>query len=196
MRWFIAGICLAVMVTGCGSGAAPSLAVPSSGPCAGIPLVDRDNPPDLLPLTIDPVLEALVPLQIDGQRVTDVTSGRYVETLCMVGGEEALAAALARTPAALDIQAINVASGKATVDDLAVSMTAYRLPGGSGADLTPILGKSSSELAPATVEGKPVLTWTDTSDGSTLYLYSSGDTLFVIEDATPSQAGTVLAALP
>ena len=101
---------------------------------------------------------------------------------------------------------MRVATGQATVDGQGVTITAFRLPGRSGAELIPALGIMSvamggdpsrfSSLAESTVAGKPVSTWTDPTDGSTSYIYSTGDTLFLVQGATASQADKVFAALP
>jgi hypothetical protein len=205
MRLAVVGAVLLIAIVGCADASAP-LAVPSSGPCAGIPLIDHNNPPDSLPLTPDPVLEQKLPTQIDGQPVTDVSSGRYIETLCMLGGDASLVAAARNSPVGVDISDVNVASGKATVDGVAATIGAYRLPGQSGASLIPVIGllagavtgQSRFEvgLTPATIGNKAVQSWTNAADGVTSYLYSNGDTLFVVDDVTPSQAGKILAALP
>ncbi len=38
--------------------------------------------------------------------------------------------------------------------------------------------------------------WTNAADGSVSYLYPVGDTLFIIEGITTSQADKIFAALP
>jgi hypothetical protein len=206
MRRTFLGILLLVLAAGCAPSAAPSLAVPSSGACAGIPYIDPDSPPDSLPLTPDPLLEQKLPAQIDGQPVNDISSGRYVETLCMLGGEASLDAALTGAPADVDLNTVSVASASGSVDGLNVTLSAYRLPGKAGDALIPVIGLLSASVggqpkfagdgSQQVLGGKQVMTWTDAADGSTSYLYSTGDTLFVVEDVTDSQAGKIFAALP
>src|SRR4051812_5958882 len=204
--WLLIGV-LAAALAGCaGSGPPAPLAIATSGPCAGIPVLDRNAPPDSLPLTPDPTLEQALPTQVDNQPVIEVSSGRYIETLCMLGGDASLVAALGSAPAGVDINLVNVASASATVEGQRETISAYRLPGGSGEALIPVIGilsapvggrpKFIADLGESDIGGKQVTTWTDAADGATSYLYSTGDTLFVVDDVTASQAGKVLATLP
>jgi hypothetical protein len=198
MRWlrFVAVWLVAVALVGCDQSVAPSLVAPASGACAGIPLIDRNNPPDTLPLTRDPILEAKLPEQIDGQLVTGVSSGRYVETLCMLGGDASVTAAEKRLSSGVSLADINVASGQARVDDAQATISAFRLPGGSGTAVISLLGMDESQPNPMTVGGKQVLVWHNSAVSSSVYAYATGDTVFDVEDVTESQAGKILAALP
>jgi len=200
---------LAAVVMGCDAGQQPqpSMYVPSSGPCAGIPLIPRDRAPTAtLPLTRDLTLESRIPTSIDGHALTDLSSGRWTETLCMIGGEESLKAGAANLPAGLSLDDMRVASALATVDGAAVTITAFRLPGHTGSEIIPALGdiagslggdgsKFSGAVGATTISGKDVATWTDPTDGSVSYFYATADTLFVIDNLTPSQADKVFAAL-
>jgi hypothetical protein len=180
--------------------------VPTTGDCAGIPTIPHDHPPDTLNLTRDPTLEAKFPDLIDGMPVGDVASGKWIETLCTLGGQASVDTARANVPAGTDLAALTVGSGQTVVDGLAVTITAFRLPGHQGAELIPMIGglssaltgsapKFTSDLEDVTVGGKSVKRWTNAADGQVSYLYSSGDTLFVIEGVTPSQADKVVAGL-
>jgi len=207
MRLLVVAL-LALVVVGCDAASPPpSMDVPASGPCAGIPLIPRDQAPTAtLPLTRDLTLESRIPTSIDGHALTDLSSGRWVETLCMIGGEDSLKAGAANLPAGLSLDDMRVASALATVDGAAVTITAFRLPGHAGSEIIPALGdiagalggdgsKFSGAVGATTVAGKDVATWTDPTDGSVSYLYPTADTLFVIDNLTPSQADKVFAAL-
>ncbi len=199
---------LLCIVTGCDAfdQPAPSLVIPSSGPCAGIPEIPRDNPPDNLVLTPDPALEAMFPRLIDGQPVNDLASARWIETLCMLGGEASVNAAGAGLPPGMDLTNMSVASAGVSVDGPTVTISAFRLPGHNGRELIPAIASLSlamtgearfdGQLTETIAGGKDVLTWTNASDGSTSYLYPTDDTLFVVSGVTTSQANKVFAALP
>ena len=180
--------------------------VPASGPCAGIAVVDPGNPPPSFALTSDPALEAQFPLAIDGQPLTDLTSARAVESLCLLGGQDSVTAFAAQLPAGMDAGEISVASASVEVDSLPVTITAFRVPDGLGAALLPALGPMTQaiggtprfdrDVQQVTVAGRPAWSWVNPTDGSHSYLYAVGDTLFVLDDATELQAGEILAALP
>jgi len=212
MRLLAAGALLLVLA-GCGSsvGDTPS-PVTSPGPqatgaCAAIPTIDPNNPPDTLPLTADPTLEAEFPTQIDGQDVTDLASGRWLETLCMLGGQASVDAAQLNLPPGLDLSPMTVASATATVDGSSVTIVAYRLPGHGADEILGVLGDVSgalssqrptltSSLSPATAGGKDVSRWTNPADGTDTYVYASGDTLWMVRSIDESQADKIFATLP
>ncbi len=166
----------------------------------------RDNPGDTLPLTPDRALEATFPVLLDGQPLVDLASGRWIETVCSLGGEGSVDAALATVPAGFTLTDLRVASAQAQVDGLAVEITAFRLPGHSGSELLPVVGALSSAVSPGrpkfasfdpvTLGGKNVSHWSDSLTGAVSYLYAHDDILFIIDNVTLSQANKVLAALP
>ena len=206
MRWCVA-VLLALAVVGCAGSAGPTLSAPTTGDCAGIPVIPHDHPPDELHFTRDETLEGKIPDLIDGMPVQDVASATWIETLCSLGGQASVDASRSGAPGGVDIGNLTVASGRAVVDGLGVTIAAFRLPGHDGNELVPVIGiestvvasappKFTTDLEPATVGGKSVKRWTDAADGSVSYLYGSGDTLFVVENVTPSQADKVFAALP
>ena len=199
---------MAVLVVGCASEEiATAPPPPASGICAGITNVSQGNPPASLPLTSDPTLEAEFPKQVDGQSVTQLASARLVETLCALGGELSVNATRANLPSGYDLSQITVASAQVSVDNVPETITAYRMPGATGAQLLSLAGflsaslspeapRFTSDLVPVTLGGKNAMAWTDATNGATTYLYTSGDTLFLVDGAVELQAGKVLAALP
>lgn len=207
MRWLF--LCLiAVVSVGCLSSVLPVAPfVPASGPCAGIPQYQPDKPPGSLVLTADPSLEVEFPTTIDGQSLTELASARYVETLCALGGDASITAAQAQLAPGIDLNDLRVATAQATVDGQPVTIDAYRLPNHRGDELLSVVGvlsatvagseaKFTGDLLQATAGGRSVWQFTNAADGSISYLYPTGDTLFVVEDATQPQADKVVAALP
>ena len=208
MRLKAATLLLLLTAIGCGS-SAPNASQPTprlTGECAGVPVVDTQNPPDYLPLTADPVLEALIPTEIGGQPVANVASGTLRETLCVVGGPEMVVTIRSGLPAGVDLDAISVAYGDATVDAAGVTITGFRLAGGSADALVPalsVISATTSGSAAFTGDadrvssgGKSVLRWAGTDEAHQTYAYPSGETVFILRDVTPSQADQVFAALP
>jgi len=127
--------------------------------------------------------------------------------LCVIGGQASVDAAKRDLAPGTDLSDMRVASAQAVVDGLAAPITAFRWPGHSAAELLPVLGilsssitrgpaKFTSGLASATIGDKTVTTWTNPVDQYVSYLYPGGDTLFVIDSVTVSQASKVLSALP
>jgi hypothetical protein len=181
--------------------------VPASGPCAGFPVYPQNQTPPSLPLTRDPELETEFPTEVAGQTVNDLASGRYIETLCALGNEDSVNAALAAVPAGVDLTDVRVASADVQFGTELVTISAFRLPGHSGDELLSLVGVLSKTVAPSaarfasgltqtTLGGKSVYSWNDAATGADSYLYPHADTLFIVDGALPSQADQVLAALP
>jgi len=212
VRWILA-LVIALVVGGCGSPSEPSPTAagpagpPATGVCAAIPTIDPNNPPASLPLTRDLTLESKFPTQLDGQPVTGLASGRWIETLCMTGGEASVDAASQALPAGVSLSQVSVASANADVDGNSVTIVAFRVPGGSGSQLLAEVGALSAAIAsgepkfsstPTTVTagGKSVSVFTNPADGSNTYLYAGGDTLWLVDSLDQSQADKIFAALP
>jgi len=180
---------------------------PASGPCASIPTIDPSNPPESLALNEDATLEAEFPSEIDGQALTDVASGGWIETLCLIGGPAWVDAASRNLPAGLDLSTMSVGSASATVDGQPVTMLAFRLPGHRGDELLGVVAKLSAAIFPGTAKftsaltvitagGKSVTRWTNPADGTDSYLYAGADTLWLADSIDQSQADEIFAALP
>lgn len=207
MRWLFGGL-ISLLFVGCTTSVLPATPfIPESGPCAGLPQYPQDKPPGSLVLTPDPTLEAMYPATIDGQPVTDLASARYIETLCALSGDAAIAAASQQLPQGVDLSDLRVAAAQAQVDGAAVTLESFRLPNHRGEELVPVVGilattvagseaKFTSGLVQTTAGGRSVWQYTNAADGAVSYLYAAGDTLFIVADVTPSQADKVVAALP
>jgi len=207
MRSLFLGV-VAAMLVGCTSSVLPaSPFIPSSGPCAGIPQYPPDKPPGSLVLTPDPTLEGEYPTTIDGQPVTDLASARYIESLCALGGDASIEAAESMLAPGVDLNDMRVATANVVVDGQSLVLDSYRLPNHGGDELVSAVGvlanavagseaKFTDDLVQTTAGGRPVLRFTNAADGAISYLYSTGDTLFIVEDSTQSQADKVIAALP
>jgi hypothetical protein len=200
-------VLVAVVAVGCTSSVLPGQPnIPATGPCAGIPQYPPDKPPGSLVLTADASLEAKFPTTIDGQPVTGLASAKYVETLCALGGDASILAAERGLAPGIDLTDMRVASGDVVVDGQPVTIYALQAPGHTGDELlsaTDVLSESvagneaiTEDLVQTTAGGRSVWRFTNAADGSVSYLYSSGDTMFTVEDATQSQADKVIAALP
>jgi hypothetical protein len=207
MRCLFFGVVAALLVGCTSSVLPPSPFIPVSGPCAGIPQYPPDKPPGSLVLTPDPTLEAEYPMTIDGQPVTNLASARYIESLCALGGDASIAAAENQLAPGVDLNDIRVATGNVVIDGQSVTIDAYRLPNHRGDELVAVVGvlattvagseaRFTDDLVQTTAGGRSVLQFTNAADGSVSYLYATGDTLFIVEDSTPSQADKIVAALP
>jgi hypothetical protein len=169
--------------------------------CDAFPTINPASPviPSFAP---DPVLESKFPAEIDGEPVTDLQSGSYLQSLCFSG--QATVDRI-RGQAAFDLLTMTVGSAKATVDGEEVSLSAFRAPGQDASNIIRVLiavaaqsgGEPAPSLIPATVGGKNVLTTVDDDgDGVNSYGYGNGDTLFLVDNVTQSQADKIFSALP
>jgi hypothetical protein len=209
----LAALVLVLVLDGCGSSVveqpspSPSAVAQANDPCASIPTIDPANPPDTLGLTGDPTLEAEFPAEIDGETLTDVSSARWIETLCDMGGPASVDAAARNLPPGLDQSAMSVGSAAATVGGKPVTIVAFRLPGHRGDELLGAVGDLSAAIFPdapkfttaltaTTAGGKSVSRWTNPADGRDSYLYANGDTLWTVDGIDQSQADKIFAALP
>ena len=186
----------------------PTVAPVAAGAeCAGLPTYSPTGSSASVGYASDKTLEGRFPTQIDGQPVTSVTSGRFIEMLCYFGGQIGIDALRTSMPVALNLMNMSVGSAAATVDGASVTLSAFRNPGANAGqllqDLANLAATSESgtpkftlaELKDVTVGGKAAKTWTDES-GNTSYIYVNGDTMIMIDSVTPAQAEKVFTAMP
>jgi hypothetical protein len=222
----IGSVALAAAIVGCtGAPAGPTLAPgqtataalptvapgvvtpapPVAGPlCAGMPTfsIDAEATPVFAQ---DQALNAKFPAQINGQPVTDVQSGFWLQSMCYYGASaEDMAAFLALFPANIAPQ-ISSGSAQVDLDGESVFISAFRVPGADAniifshiPEFIAALGGDPATAADSTVTqgnvgGKNVYVVTD-SDGDVSYNYVSGDTLFTV-DSSETAAAAVFAAL-
>jgi hypothetical protein len=212
------GVSTMMLVLACGGGATATLA-PGATPapvgatvapppvgniCAGVPTFSPQTPGPVYPS--DDVLKAKFPAEIGGNPVTNVQTGYYVSFICVLGDAEDIAK-FSQTFGG-NAAALTYGSGKVTVGDEDVTISAFRLAGGDSGQmiqnlggLAAALGGDPEELAnvtttQTTMGGKPITVLTD-ADGDVTWIYPSGDTLWSVEgDTSEEAAGTVFAALP
>jgi hypothetical protein len=172
---------------------------PAGDACAGYPTMDPNNLalPSFAP---DPQLEAHFPAMIDGQPVTDVTSGSLLEFICLTGS---VGLPQLQAVATYNLANLTWGTANATVDGDDVTLVAIRLAGGSGNDLVnsfaqlaAALGGSAdvSNVTSGSAGGKSVLVVTN-SDGTTSYGYVSGDTLITVDEITQDEADKIFSAI-
>jgi hypothetical protein len=178
-------------------GALPSFAVPSFA----VPSFNPDND-----------LAAKFPKTIDGQPVTNVQTYLFVDLLGFGGGNQDKIQQLAQSLAAfgIDLNKLSGGSADATIGGESVQLQALRAPGADANQIVAhyseiaavfqqVLGTSGPTAPPtmsqASLGGKNVAVATD-ADGNKTYLYANGDTLWIVDNMTDAQAGTLLSALP
>ena len=109
----------------------------------------------------------------------------------------------------IDLNKLSGGSAEATVGGEDVELQALRAPGGDASQIVThyneiaavfgqVFGNAEPTSAPtmtqASVGGKNVTVATD-ADGNKTYLYANGDTLWIVDNMTDDQAGTILGAL-
>jgi hypothetical protein len=189
--------------------AAPGDTTPPDGgatgtECASVPTLDINNPE--MGFSKDPELEAIFPATIGGMPVTDIESFRWVEFLCMFGGQAMVDQMTSAVDSPLNFAALSMATANATVDGEEVQIAAIRFPGQGAsnfltdlAQLVQMFGGSVADMegsvTNATIGGKTVQVFSS-SDGEVAYLYVIGDSLIVLSEMTEAEAATVLGELP
>jgi hypothetical protein len=175
---------------------APSFAIPSFA----VPSFAPDND-----------LAAKFPKTIDGQPVTNVQTYLFVDLLGFGGRNEAQIQQLSQSLAGfgIDLNKLSGGSADATVGGEDVQLQALRAPGGDASQIVThyneiaavfgqVFGNAEQTSAPtmsqANVGGKNVTVATD-ADGNKTFLYANGDTLWIVDNTTDDQAGTILGAL-
>jgi hypothetical protein len=172
--------------------------------CDAIPTFSLSNP-NLASPAPDATLNAHFPAQIDGQPVTDVQSQRWIDFLCVFGGQAMVNQSAGDIGSGLNLTTMSFGSAKATVDGESVDLNAFRTPSADATTLVQSLalivaqtgnaGALQGTATTANIGGKNVYVWTD-SDGAKSYAYASGDTLITFNSVTDSQATKILTALP
>ncbi len=181
---------------GSSQGALPSFAIPSFA----IPSFASDND-----------LAAKFPKTIDGQPVTNVQTFLFIDMLGFGGKNQQQIQQLAQSLSSfgIDLNTLSSGSADATVGGQDVQLQALRAPGGDASQIvthyneiaavfSQALGNAAPSSAPTLSQtnlgGKAVTLATD-ADGTKTYLYPTGDTLWIVDNMTDDQAGTVLGAL-
>ena len=206
MRSIVALLAIGVMVAACGS-ASPSASTPAPtapgtpGPTmaptsAGATDGATFSLPSFVP---DTALEAAFPDQIDGQPVTDVTSGSYLAFLQEWGEQEDIDGYVAAMQSiGVNPALVSLGSANATIGGDVVSISALRVPGGlAAAVVEKIIGLSPDDppvMTPGNLGGKQVTIATD-SDGDVDYYYFNGEYAWLL-NMEEAQAALVLAAVP
>ncbi|HUP83284.1 MAG TPA: hypothetical protein VM284_03740 [Candidatus Limnocylindria bacterium] len=173
--------------------------------CAGQPTYSADASATPV-FAQDATLNAAFPTTINGQPVTDIQSGFWLQSMCYYGASaQEVASFLAIFPAALAPQ---ISSGSADVelDGETVDIQAFRVPGSDAnlifshiPEFIAALGGDPASAAndvvtQSNIGGKNAYVITD-EDGDVTYNYVSGDTVWSV-DASESAAAAVFAALP
>lgn len=154
---------------------------------------------------LDVELAPRFPQEIDGVPVTDLTTVRWIDYLCTLGGgQAAVDLYVANMPPSLNSTTFTHGYADAVVEGDEVDLAAYRTPGQdanvmiqSFAQLAHALFGTDLQVtvSTATIGGKNVSVLTD-ENGGVGYAYASGDTLFIVSSVTDSQAAKIFAAFP
>jgi hypothetical protein len=205
---------------GAGSSVAPTTPPEASGavPSQGAAPTEGAGPSVALPsfalpsFASDAELAAKFPTTIDGQPVTNVQTILFADILTFAGKTPEQVQALAQSLASFGIDLSKLSSGSAnvTVDDETLQLQALRAPGGDANSIVAhyneiavvfnaALGNAQPSTPPtlsqADLSGKHITVATDES-GDKTYLYPNGDTLWLLDNMTEAQAGTILTSLP
>jgi hypothetical protein len=177
-------------------GALPSFSIPS----IEVPSFAPDND-----------LAAKFPKTIDGQPVTNLQTYLFVDLLGFGGQNQAQIQQLSQSLAGfgIDLSKLSGGSANASIGGEDVQLQALRAPGGDASQIVThyseiaavfnqVFGNPQPTTAPtlsqATVGGKNVTVATD-AEGNKTFLYATGDTLWILDNLTDDQAGTILGAL-
>jgi hypothetical protein len=169
--------------------------------CDGIPSFMDPGVEDFA-FTRDEELEAMFPASIAGSPLSEVTSFRWVEFICLFAGQTGLEAAAAEIPGSFQLAGLTMATAEYDDDEDMLSIAALRMPGANIGSIVQmeILAQLAAgeelgdELRSATIGGKQV--YVSESEGEMAYMYAAGDVLFILGDMTEADAATVLSALP
>jgi hypothetical protein len=179
--------------TAAGTEAAPTA---SAQPAA----VDPTAPPSF---RVDNELAGRFPTMIDGQPVTGLTMGFYMDALRGFAPEKAHDVGAALSSLGIDAEAISIATAWATLGGERARFAALRVPGGDasaivenydtiGVVLDP--DQAQTTLTDVRIDGKDVTRATE-PDGDVTYIYADGEVLWIMA-LDKSRAAKILAVLP
>jgi hypothetical protein len=146
------------------------------------------------------------PDEIDGQPVANVESGKFLESVCVEGGQAGVDAVSSAAPRTVDLAQVFIASAEANVEATPLRIGAFRVQDATEDELRDMLAglaqsvggdpaKFAEELPDVQAGGKTVQTWTN-AEGESSYLYWIGDIVVVADAVTASQADRIFAAFP
>jgi hypothetical protein len=146
----------------------------------------------------DPVLEAYFPTSVAGRPLARPVSYSFMSRLCRTGGADAFVSEL---PAGIDPAPIAIADAYPDLPPGVPDITGFRTPGNNAEGLQSFFvaavlsnpAPSGDSVRHETVAGKDV---TVLYFGPIVYLYPSGDVLFMISGANDAQLEAILQALP
>ncbi len=185
-------------------GATPAPVGPAGSECANIPTFDPQSLATPV-LPVDATLMAKYPTTIAGQPITDAEAIPLVAFMCELGGQSSLASLTAEsTVLGVDFSTAVYGSFSATINSDTITVTAIRFPNQDASQFMSKVGQfgglfgaaSIGAITTQSLGGKNVSVSTQSGATSSTYLYTTGDTLFIIDNATSDEAATVLAALP
>jgi hypothetical protein len=183
--------------------------VPVSDRCTGIPTLEPGNVDSIPKFSPDPALAPSFP-NIGGGPSPAITFGRWLDSVCVFGGEAVVQQYVARLPN-VDFETLMVGNSLDSLDTPnfdSVQLFAVRTPGHDANDLMglfvqlilAVAGSEPDEVtvtpSPAKLGGKNVTLWTDVDNGKVYYAYVTGDTIYGLYNRTEELATTVFAALP
>jgi hypothetical protein len=204
-RIVASGLALAIFLAACSAAPGATGTPPAAGTPAGSPAsvpsfaIPSFDIPSFAP---DTTLESAFPDTIDGEPVSDVTSGSFLALLQAIETDQALIDQYVAAIQGLGVNPalVSFASASATVDDETHQLQALRVPGGSAGPVVDVLTRIDPEEVPPTITqgslgGKQVVIATD-EDGDVDWFYINGEIAWFLSGMEEPQAEVILAALP
>ena len=156
-------------------------------------------------------LAAKFPTTVDGKPVTDLQTGTFADVIGQLGAPQGTLTQLnqALSTVGIDFATLTFGSAIATLDNQPLRLQALRTPNADGNVMlrnyavfvdafsqalgtSPISGPITTQT---TIAGKAA-TLVTYSDGNRTLLSVSGDTMFIVDNATDAQNSKIVAALP
>jgi len=195
--------------TGINLGGSPKPGGPTAGPagreCESIATFNPVASPQPR-FQSDATLQAEFPAKISGQAVQNAQTVPMLAFVCYLAGQDSVdELRQAFTLLGWNVAALSVGSFDAPLGDDTVTVSAVRAPDQDASKLISNFGifadiagisVSDTDLSTTTVSGQSVQATSADADGTRSYFYVHGDTLFVLQDATDTQAAAILQALP